>query len=62
MLAELESLTSQNDATKRELAMSQDTARTYYEKMVKAQAEAAKSSDPAVVNLTINRPLPLGPD
>ncbi|KEF57979.1 uncharacterized protein A1O9_05902 [Exophiala aquamarina CBS 119918] len=48
MLAELESLTSQHDAVKRELAMSQDTARTYYEKMVQAQTEASKRSDPAL--------------
>ena len=30
--------------------MAQDTARTYYEKMVQAQAEANKNSEAAVVN------------
>jgi hypothetical protein len=50
MLTQIESLTSQNDAAKRELSMAQDTARTYYEKMVQAQAEANKNSEAAVVN------------
>lgn len=62
MLTHIELLTSQNDAAKRELSMAQDTARTYYEKMLQAQAEASKHSEAVVVNLILKASSPLNPD
>jgi len=38
--------------------MSQDTARTYYARMMEAEVESTKTVDPAMVNLTMNQALP----
>lgn len=39
MLAELEERTRERDAAKGELDMAKDTARTYYQRMVQAEAD-----------------------
>ena len=41
MLAELEERTKERDAAKGELDMAKDTARTYYQRMVQAEADKA---------------------
>lgn len=51
MLTQIELLTSESDAAKRELSMARDTARTYYEKMLQSQAGAPRTSELVVVNL-----------
>lgn len=61
MLTQIELLTSESDAAKRELSMARDTARTYYEKMLQSQAGTSKGSEPAVVNLSCQQTVPFGP-
>jgi hypothetical protein len=42
MLGNVEQLMQQRDAAKNELEMARDTARTYYQKMVQAEAETSR--------------------
>ena len=53
MLAHIDLLNTQHDTVKRELSIAQDTARTYYERMLQAQSDATRVTEPNMVIFVI---------
>lgn len=60
MVANIEQLTQQRDAARNELDMARDTARTYYQKMVQAEAEKSQMKTTMVDQQIQPQPFALG--